>query len=371
MNSRMNRREWLKIAGMAATGVGLSAGCSAPAAPPGRRFARVAVSRERIIRTTVGLRPYRASGFVVRGERFDDKTIIHNYGHGGSGMTLSWGTGHLAMEEALHTGEREAAVVGAGAVGLATARLLQRHGLAVTIYAKDVPPRTTSNMSAAWFGPGSGAQLDARTPAFMAQFTRAVRLSYRYYQDLLDDRYGVRWVERYSLSENPPDERDAPAARSPLGQPYPETGQLDSSQHPFPSAYVRHSWTMVIQPPKYLAAVLQDFQASGGSLVIREFDDLDDLLQVPERLIMNCTGLGAKDLFEDEELMPIKGQLTVLLPQPEIDYMVVGPGLYMIPRGDGIVLGSTYERGESSLEPSATEMQRVLDGHMRLFADIT
>ena len=69
--------------------------------------------------------------------------------------------------------------------------------------------------------------------------------------------------------------------------------------------------------------------------------------------------------------MPIKGQLTVLLPQPEIDYMVVAPGLYMIPRGDGIVLGSTYERGESSLEPSTTEMQRVLDGNMRLFAAIS
>ena len=370
MDSALNRRAWLKMAGLAAAGMGLNAGCSYPA-PPGRRFAPVLVSSERVIRTTVGLRPHRPSGFVVRTDRVGDKTVIHNYGHGGSGMTLSWGTGYLATEEALHTEERAAAVIGAGAVGLATARLLQRHGFAVTIYAKDVPPRTTSNMSAAWFGPGSGAEPDRRTPAFMEQFRRAVRLSYRSYQELLDDRYGVRWVERYSLSENPPADREGQATSSPLGADYPETRQLDRAQHPFPSPYVRHSWTMVIQPPKYLAAMLRDFQVAGGALVIRELDSIAALQQIPERLILNCTGLGSKTLFDDEELTPIKGQLSVLLPQPDVDYMVVAPGLYMIPRGDGIVLGSTNEEGDWTLEPSETEMQRVLDGHTRLFAGLT
>ena len=56
-----------------------------------RRFANVKISRERLIRTVVGLRPYRPQGFVVGAERFDDKLIVHNYGHGGAGVTLSWG----------------------------------------------------------------------------------------------------------------------------------------------------------------------------------------------------------------------------------------------------------------------------------------
>ena len=51
---------------------------------------------DRIIRTTVGLRPHRPSGFVVRAEKFDDKTVVHNYGHGGAGHSLGWGTGYLA-----------------------------------------------------------------------------------------------------------------------------------------------------------------------------------------------------------------------------------------------------------------------------------
>ncbi|MGH7703845.1 MAG: FAD-dependent oxidoreductase, partial [Gemmatimonadales bacterium] len=112
----------------------------------------VRVAPDRLIRTVVGLRPFRPSGFVVRAERRDSKTIIHNYGHGGGGVTLSWGTAQLAIEEALRTGHTSAAVLGCGAVGLATARLLQQHGWTVSIYARDLPPNTTSNIAGGqWF----------------------------------------------------------------------------------------------------------------------------------------------------------------------------------------------------------------------------
>lgn len=185
MGTALNRRELLKTASVVALGASMG-GC-ARSSRPSRRFAKVNVSPDRVIRTTVGLRPFRSSGFLVRGERFDDKTVIHNYGHGSNGMSMSWGTGHLAMEEALKTGEATAAVIGCGAVGLATARLLQRQGLGVTIYAQDVPPRTTSNMSAAWFSPGLGGDPDMRTPQYVTQHNRAARLAHRYYQDLVSD----------------------------------------------------------------------------------------------------------------------------------------------------------------------------------------
>jgi glycine/D-amino acid oxidase-like deaminating enzyme len=62
------------------------------------RLARVNVVPTRVIRSMVGLRPFRPSGFVVRAEKLDAKTVIHNYGHGGAGITLSWGTSQLAIE---------------------------------------------------------------------------------------------------------------------------------------------------------------------------------------------------------------------------------------------------------------------------------
>jgi hypothetical protein len=62
--------------------------------------------------------------------------------------------------------------------------------------------------------------------------------------------------------------------------------------------------------------------------------------------------------------------LTVLLPQPEVDYIIGEGSLSMIPRKDGILLGQTWERGESSLDPSPTEMRRVMEGLTQFFAEM-
>jgi D-amino-acid oxidase len=120
-----------------------------PLPPRGTRLvlAPVNIARDRIIRIDVGLRPFRSAGFVVRNEMLGDKTIVHNYGHGGGGVTLSWGTAALALEQAPPV--RDCAVLGCGAVGLATARLTQERGMQVTIYAAALPPETTSNVAGA------------------------------------------------------------------------------------------------------------------------------------------------------------------------------------------------------------------------------
>ena len=82
----MRRRDFLRTGGLGLVGAHL-VGCG-PRGRPGRpspalSLAPVRASWERVIRTTVGLRPYRHSGFVVRAERLGDKLLVHNYGHGG------------------------------------------------------------------------------------------------------------------------------------------------------------------------------------------------------------------------------------------------------------------------------------------------
>lgn len=367
---QMNRRRLLKSGAAAAFSAALacatrnSGRISVPGEPAGRKFARVQVSWDRIIRTVVGLRPFRPSGFVVRSERLGSKTVIHNYGHGGAGVTLSWGTSHLAVEEALRTGERRYAVIGCGAVGLASARLLQRRGFNVTIYARDLPPDTTSNVAGAQWSPFSVADPDRRTPEFESRFQRAARLSHRYFQDMVGDYYGVRWIENYAMSDNP-----SPAAQSanPLQDLYPASRDLPAGATPFPASHVHRFVTMLIEPPVYLNAILRDFLLSGGKLVVRGFDDRGELAALDEPVIVNCSGLGAKALFGDEELVPIKGQLSILLPQPEIDYITLGSDLYMFPRKDGILLGGTFERGEWSLDVNESERLRVVEGHIAFF----
>jgi glycine/D-amino acid oxidase-like deaminating enzyme len=126
---------------------------------------------------------------------------------------------------------------------------------------------------------------------------------------------------------------------------------------------------MHIEPSIYLPAVLQDYRIAGGRVVLREFPDARAITALSEPVIVNCTGLAAGKLFDDPEVLPIKGQLTVLAPQPEVDYITIGPGdLYMMPRQDGIILGGTHERGEWSLEPNPNESARILRGHQELFA---
>src|SRR5580704_1457244 len=152
----ISRRAFLGTAPLAA------AGCAArhttiaqTPAFPAARLAPVNVAADRVIRTVVGLRPFRPSGFVVRAEKLDAKTVIHNYGHGGSGITLSWGTAQLAVEEAAGIDARECAVIGCGVVGLSTARLLQLRGYSPTIYAREMPPLTTSNVAGGLWEPVS------------------------------------------------------------------------------------------------------------------------------------------------------------------------------------------------------------------------
>src|SRR5581483_4230638 len=161
-NFSMQRRTFLKASSMAAAGFGLHA-CAprarpntSPAFRPQLHLAPVRAAWDRVIRTTVGLRPHRDSGFVVKADKLDDKLLVHNYGHGGAGMSLAWGTGLMASEFALEHQARKVAVIGCGSVGLTCARQLQRRGFDVTIYAAAVPPNVTSNMSLAGFTPSSG-----------------------------------------------------------------------------------------------------------------------------------------------------------------------------------------------------------------------
>ena len=147
----LSRRELLASAPLWMAGCAMRRNTVAP--PALAPMARVRVAPDRVIRTIVGLRPFRPSGFVVRGEKLDQKVVIHNYGHGGAGITLSWGTAQLAVAEAAQIETRQAAVIGCGVVGLSTARLLQQRGYAVTIYAKAMPPDTTSNVAGGLWDP--------------------------------------------------------------------------------------------------------------------------------------------------------------------------------------------------------------------------
>jgi D-amino-acid oxidase len=370
-----SRRRLLRLGGTAASVVFASRCASrlktyaveppAPGGVPVRRLERVDVAPDRIIRRVVGLRPFRPSGFVVRAESLGDKLLVHNYGHGGAGVTLSWGTAILAADLVRESGRSgSAAVIGCGAVGLATARVLQDRGFDVTIYARDLPPDTTSNVAGAMWYPSFVFDRSRRTPAFDAQFASAAKLSQRYFQGLVGSDYAVRWRELYTLSENA-DNKGLPDQGLP--ELYPAWRALPASENPFAAPRVVVEDTIFIEPPTYLRALLRDFRLAGGRIAERAFAEPAGLLELPQPVVLNCTGLGARELFGDPELTPIKGQLTVLLPQPGVNYATEKDGLYMFPRSDGILLGGTFERGVETLEFDPEAEKRILAGQRAIF----
>src|SRR6202790_2721919 len=141
---------------------------------------------DRIFRITVCLRPFRAAGPRLDVERVGDKTVVHNYGHGGSGWSLSWGSSTVAVDKAFATGATHGAVVSCGALWLTSATLLQRAGIPVTIYAKDRPPDVRSSLATGLFTPDSRICLEGHdTPVFRQIWEEMCRISFSTYQNFL------------------------------------------------------------------------------------------------------------------------------------------------------------------------------------------
>ena len=373
-NTRLDRRSFIQ--GAIATGALWATARSGAASISNfqRSYAPVKVARNRVIREVVGLRPFRPDGFVVKAERFGSKLVVHNYGHGGGGVTLSWGTASLAVDLArdfvsLRTGQRRSlplrfAVLGCGVSGLSTAILLQRRFQngpgTVTIYAKDLPPNTTSNIAGAHWSPTS--VFDSATPAFTAQFRPACQISNRAFQLLVGNEYGVHWVETLELLRNESSlEREMPGGNDLYRQ-------IEIHKDPdrfFRFPFVRQYYTMLIEPSIYLSALLRDFYVAGGRVVVKQFGSREEIARLSEPVVFNCTGLGAREIFGDKELSPVRGQLEILLPQPEVDYCYLTSG-YMFPRRDGIVLGGTWDHDDWNLNPNPEQSTMILDTHTEI-----
>src|SRR5947208_6152566 len=268
------------LSGCATVGTRRISGCT-PLAP-------VIVDKSRIIRTMAGLRPYRRSGFVVRAEQLGEKRLVHNYGHGGAGITLSWGTSKLATELGLQGHSGSVAVLGSGVVGLSTARLVQEAGFPVTIYAAALPPDTTSNIAGGQFHPAYAFSESAVSPEFMAQFARALDYSWRRSQIMVGDDYGVAWLPTYVETDSP--EVQLLATFPPINR------MLTAAENPFPWKDTLRYDTMYVETGRYLRQMIRDLQTSGGKIEVRKFASPADIASLPESLVFNCTGLGSRDL---------------------------------------------------------------------------
>ncbi|HEY6985108.1 MAG TPA: FAD-dependent oxidoreductase [Rhodanobacteraceae bacterium] len=327
-------------------------------------IAPIRASVDRITGVYVCTRPFRAAGPRIETERFDHKTIVHNYGHGGAGWSLSWGSSTLAVRLARETNVREIGVIGCGALGLTSAILAQRAGLSVRIYAKELPPDVYSMRASGVWSPDSRICDAAHADSFGDRWEEMTRTSFRMYQSLLGlPGRPIEWIDGYALSDVPWDQTDTVVPDEPLYPSLhprvrdltPHSVDLESGTHPFPQAYARRYTLMMFNISTYARLLLSEFREAGGKIEVREFHEPRELMKLPERTLINATGYGARALFKDDSIVPVRGQTARLIPQPEVTYGLYLVNLSVVPRSDGLlvqVLGDTGNFNNSDTTPN-------------------
>lgn len=352
----------------------------AAAMPAPFTLPKVRAQADRIIAVTVCTRPFRAQGARIETEKLGRKTVVHNYGHGGAGWSLAWGSSTLAIQLALQTKVPQIAVIGCGALGLTSALLAQRAGLKVKIYAKERPPEVLSTFATGNWSPNSRyCTLEHATPEVAARWEQMARLSFRTYQHMLGlPGEPIEWRDGYRLSETPPGtpghategEPEYPKLDQRIADMTPRQELLAPGTHPFPSTYVRRHANMIYNITALQRLLVSDFLLAGGSIETHGFDSPSDVAKLREKTIVNATGYGARALWGDESITPVRGQLVRLIPQPEITYyLYYNDAVSMMPRRDGIIVQSTApgDFGSADMTPDRAAAEQSV----QILADLT
>ncbi len=326
----------------------------------GHDFISIDLSPARFLGYTAGLRPFRAPTPRLELETLGDQLVVHNYGHGGSGITMCWGSSREAvnlLQPHLSAGT-PVAVLGAGAMGLCCATLLHRAGHRVRIYTRDLPVNTTSAVAGGLWGPTYVGSTD--DPSQIEQHDRILRHTWNTFLELDATRFGVVEAPMYETDNRAyaldamPDGLTSPPQR--LEQmPFP--GDLGPGQV---------SLTLLIETPKFLGALEAELRAGGVEIVEQTFEGPNDFSNLDEKFLVNCLGLGARQACGDSKLLPIRGQLALFQPA-ERSFMLDHAEGYIISRPDILILGGTFEEGVEDSQPVVTVVDEIVNKHRKVF----
>jgi D-amino-acid oxidase len=307
-----------------------------------------------------GLRPKRDDTFRLEPEPHDGRLIVHNYGHAGAGITMSWGCAYEVLDiiasQGFGGGER-IAVLGGGVMGLTAAALLRERGYEVALYATAFPPCTTSDVAGGQWAPAS-VQHNSKTKA---QFERILAKAYHVHQSK-GAAYGVSLRPNFATTRLP-SFAEVPTSIVP---PPVKLANLPFARLRSPGYEYA---TLLIEPPIFLPRLIADLDEAKVPRSQKTFASITQVLSDPEltqRVIVNCTGLGAKILCRDPKVYPVKGQLVLLPAQPQLQYLFCSPG-YLFPRNDAVVVGGSEEIHFIDDKPDLRRCHTILNIVRRAF----
>jgi D-amino-acid oxidase len=242
------------------------------------------------------------------------------------------------------------AVVGAGVSGLTCGVRLLEEGHQVRIVTRELPPATTSAVAGAVWFPYRVAPNERTSPWAQQSYRRFAELAQ-------SDEAPVTMVELTMLYPEPLTEEpwwlDAvPADR---------VRASERKELPMDYGDGRAVEVPCVQAPQYLDWLTRRFAELGGRIAIQSVARLDDL---PEPVIVDCTGADAGSLTGDRDLTPVRGQVAYVRTRRPLRFMVdeLGPNAlaYILPRPDVVVLGGTAEEGDTDLTPREETTREIL-----------
>ena len=232
-------------------------------------------------------------------------------------------------------------------IGLTTAIRLREAGLDVGIVAAELPAGTTSGVAAAIWYP------------------------YKAYPEDRVHFWGGRTFEVFEELSGTPESgvlmrEGVEIWRQPVPDPWWAGAVSDlrrCKEDELPPGYIDgHAFTApIVEMPIYLAYLMDRFGAAGGSVQRRTLSSLDE---VDAEVVVNCVGLGARDLVDDVSMEPIRGQI-VRVRNPGIERFVLDEDnpedvTYIVPRSGDCILGGTAEKGAWDLEPDPETAAGIL-----------
>ena len=247
-------------------------------------------------------------------------------------------------------------VVGCGVSGLTSGVRLLEQGARVSLITRELTGRTTSAAAGAIWFPYRVRPNERTGPWGAYGYERFERLAADHAMPVTMVEVTILYGER--LAEEPwwLDSVPGDSVRAAVGAELPD-GYADG----------RTAIVPCIETPAYLDWLARRFAELGGLTEVRE---LGALGEADGDAVVNCAGVGACGLADDEDLRPVRGQVAYVRTREPLRFMVDEDGpnalAYVLPRPDVVVLGGTAEEGDGDMRPRPETTKSILERTLRL-----
>jgi D-amino-acid oxidase len=243
-------------------------------------------------------------------------------------------------------------IVGAGVSGLTCGVVFAERGHQTVIFAKEIGQKTTSGAAAALWFPYDVEPADKVIPWALETRRALIDLA-------RDPGSGVSMIELRQFSRT--GEIQIPHWAIPLGAKAVIPSEVEGPSE-FTSGFA--ITVPLMDSTVYLNYLAARFLKAGGKIngnvCFENLDHVDPKFD----LVINCTGIGARELVHDSDLEPHRGQIAIMPRIKALPYAVVcddAPLMYAIPRRNDCVFGGTNDLSDDLAVDSATTARIVAE----------